>query len=141
MGLTSIAAAVLALTVCPPIGTVAVVKASVAAGRVAIRVFSMTAVAASDLENAIERQQKMAVKFKELSEVAASLACHVEGMHTKMEAVIRSLQVAEVDNAVIDDIIEVLERVRQESSNLGTCVQSIGEVLGRMREEITGDVV
>jgi methyl-accepting chemotaxis protein len=128
------AAVALAATVCAPIGVPAIVGTAV--GAAVLKGFGITAavttgIKASNLKESAESLKKLAVALEKLCKVADSLAWYVERVNTEMTTVVDTLQLAEVEHTVKEDVIDAVKRLTEEASSLHEHVRdTIGTLKG-----------
>jgi predicted transcriptional regulator len=133
------AAVALAATVCAPIGVPAIVGTAV--GATVLEGFGIaaavtTGVKASNLKESAESLKKLAVELEKLCKVADSLARYVERVNTKMTAVVDTLQLAEIEHIVKEDVIDAVKLLMEEASNLHEQVCDITGTLKGIRDQL-----
>jgi hypothetical protein len=127
-------ATTLAAIVCPPIGVPAIVGTAV--GAAVLKGFGITAVVAtkiraSNLKKSAGSLKKLAVAMEKLCKVFGSLRWYVETVNTKMTTAVDSLQLAEVEHTVKEDVIDAVKRLTEEASSLHEHVRdTIGTLKG-----------
>jgi hypothetical protein len=132
-------ATTLAAIVCPPIGVPAIVGTAV--GAAVLKGFGITAVVAtkiraSNLKKSAGSLKKLAVAMEKLCKVFGSLRWYVETVNTKMTTAVDSLQLAEVEHTVKEDVIDAVKRLTEEASSLHEHVRDTTGTLKGIRDQL-----